>query len=332
MKRAGNLLDMIACTENLHLAFIKARKSKQGQSAVLAFEKDLDSNLLMLQNQLIVNNVEVGNYHYFTITDPKVRQICAAPFCERVLHHALMNVCHPWFERHLISDTYATRKNKGTYSALDRAKNCARTFSHYVKMDIRKYFDNIDHAILKKQLDGLFKDTALQTVFGQIIDSYHVGDEEKGVPIGNLTSQYFANHYLSAADHFAKEILMVYGYIRYMDDMLFFGDSKEDLQQKTKLFVCFVEQTLGLSFKPIVYGTTNKGVAFLGYKTYPYHVKLNKRSKIRFKTKMAQCEENLESGKWNQYEYQQHVIPLLAFVQYADTVDLRKKTINFETG
>ena len=332
MKRAGNLMDRIAYIENLHLAFIKARKSKQGQSAVLAFEKDLDSNLFLLQGQLLANRVEVGNYHYFTITDPKVRQICAAPFCERVLHHALMNVCHPWFERHLISDTYATRKNKGTYAALNRARSYALTYSRYVKMDIRKYFDNIDHTLLKKQLVGLFKDTALLTVFDQIIDSYHVGDGSKGVPIGNLTSQYFANHYLSAADHFAKEIVLIPGYIRYMDDMLFFGDSREELQQKTKLFVSFVEQTLGLNFKPIVYGTTNKGVAFLGYKTYPYHVKLNKRSKIRFKTKMAQCEENLESWRWNQYEYQQHVLPLFAFVQYADTASLRKKTISFETG
>ena len=332
MKRAGNLLDMIAGTENLHLAFIKARKSKQGQSAVLEFEKDLDSNLLMLQNQLLANRVMVGDYHYFTITDPKVRQICAAPFCERVLHHAMMNVCHPWFERHLISDTYATRKNKGTYAALDRARNYARTYSHYVKMDIRKYFDNIGHTILKQQLDGLFKDTELLSVFGQIIDSYRVGVEAKGVPIGNLTSQYFANHYLSSADHFAKEKLLIPGYIRYMDDMLFFGNNREELLQKTKIFVCFVEKSLRLSFKPIVYGTTNKGVAFLGYKTFPYHVNLNKRSKIRYKVKMVQSDENLESGKWNPYEYQQHVVPLLAFVQYADTMDLRKKTINFKTG
>ena len=326
MKRAGNLLCKIAATPNLYRAFIKARKSKQGQSPVLVYEKDLDTNILLLQNQLLANSVEVGNYHYFIITDPKVRQICAAPFGERVLHHALMNECHPYFEQHLISDTYATRKNKGTYSALDRARYYAREYSYFVKMDIRKYFDNIDHTILKQQLKCLFKDSELLTIFDKIINSYHVG-ELKGVPIGNLTSQYFANHYLSEADHFAKESIKIQGYIRYMDDMLFFGNSREELVEKTKLFVCFVEQKLQLSFKPIVYESTNKGVVFLGYKIYPHYVKLNTRSKIRFKTKMALCEENLQSGKWNSYEYQQHVIPLLAFTEYADTINLRINTI-----
>jgi len=331
MKRAGYLMRNIADTANLYLAFVKARKTKQAQSTVLDYEKCLDANVCQLKNQLLTNSVVVGNYHYFTISDPKVRQICAAPFGERVLHHALMNVCHPFFDKHLISDTYATRKNKGTYSALDRARQYAHAYSYYVKMDIRKYFDNIDHGILKQQLSGLFKDQALLAVFDMIINSYHVG-ETKGVPIGNLTSQYFANHYLSAADHFAKENLKIPAYIRYMDDMLFFGNNKSELLLKTKLFVGFVEQTLQLGFKPIVYASTTEGVVFLGYKIYPHHVKLNLRSKTRFKTKMIEYDNNLQLGKWNPYQYQQHVMPLLAFAQYADTLQLRIKTMKALSG
>lgn len=122
MKRAGNLMQQIYHFDNLQLAYYKAKKGKEAKIEVINYAKNLNQNLKTLQNQLETGNVDVGNYHFFTIYEPKERKIVASSFAERVLHHAIMNICHPYFEKYLIYDTYATRKNKGTYKALDRAK------------------------------------------------------------------------------------------------------------------------------------------------------------------------------------------------------------------
>lgn len=133
--------------------------------------------------------VSVGDYHYFKVFDPKERSICAAAFNERVLHHALMNVCHPIFERAQIFDSYASRIGKGTYAALDRASHFTKRYKWFLKLDFKKYFDSIQHGVVKSQLQRLFKDQELLNIFNSIIDTYEVAPSQ-GVPIGNLTSQY----------------------------------------------------------------------------------------------------------------------------------------------
>jgi len=326
MKRQTNLMTQIADYDNLLLAFYKARKSKTTQHDVLTYEASLDEKLEMLRSELVSGNVKVGNYHFFTISDPKVRQICAAPFSERVMHHAIMNVCHKRFEQHLTDDTYATRKGKGTYAALERARYYTRKYNWFVKLDIRKYFDSIDHAAMKEQLMRLFNDKILLRLFNVIIDSYQTAPK-KGLPIGNLTSQYFANQYLSDADHFAREKLKIKGYVRYMDDMLLFGDDKAELLLCAKRFVSFVQEMLKLQFKPVVHHRTSAGVPFLGYKLFPFTVKLNRRSKKRFKAKMKIYEGNLTRREWNVKIYRQHVEPLVAFTQYAQAKGFRKHVL-----
>lgn len=330
MKRVGNLIKNIFNIDNLYSAWIKARKNKIHQKEVLIFEKELDNNLIGLQMEIISGKLKIGNYNFFTITDPKKRTICAASFKERVLHHAIMNVCNDIFERHLIYDTYATRKGKGTYAALDRLKEFVKRYKYYVKLDVRKYFDNIEHNILKYQLSRLFKDQKLLNVFFKIIDSYSVS-ENRGVPIGNLTSQYFANHYLSIADHFAKEQLKLKGYIRYMDDIVFLDNDKTILKRKYIEFKKFVSNNLQLDLKPLVLDKTSNGIPFLGYKVFKYIVRLSQRSKLRFKSKLKEYEKYLLMGKWSEKEYHQHILPLLAFVEYADTIKLRKRII-WNTG
>jgi RNA-directed DNA polymerase len=326
MKRVGNLMYIIAEINNLYLAWIKAKKGKAVKADVIQFEKNLDNNIKELQIRLLSDRIEVGKYHYFTITDPKQRLICAASFPERILHHALMNICGTVFERHLIFDTYATRKNKGTYAALDRARIFAKRYKYYIKLDVCKYFDSIDHEIMKKKLSTLFKDNQLLSIFYKIIESYRT-DNNKGLPIGNLTSQYFANHYLSEADHFASEQLQIPGYIRYMDDILLFGNTKGKLLDKVQAYMKSVSDELKISFKPLVHASCNKGLLFLGYKIFPFTVKLSKRSMLRFKTKLISYTNNLSNGLWNQSVYQQHVLPLLSFVQYADSLKFRKNVL-----
>jgi RNA-directed DNA polymerase len=326
MKRENNLIERIADPENLRLAFWKARKSKEGKTEVNEYRKNLDRNLLWLRECLLSGNIEVGNYNYFTIYDPKERKICAAAFYERVLHHAIMNICHANFEKFQIHGSYATRLGKGTYAAIDQAKVYQQKYRWFLKLDVRKYFDSIDHALLKSLLSRRFKDKMLIDAFYKIIDSYYV-IEGKGLPIGNLTSQYFANHYLAVADHYLKEKLQGLAYIRYMDDMVIWDNSKERLLKTGKDFQAFIESQLFLNLKPFCLNSSEKGLPFLGYLIFPEKVLLNRDSRKRYKNKLKFCAGKLLSGEWSQNEFQSHVLPLNAFARHANTFSLRKSQV-----
>jgi RNA-directed DNA polymerase len=327
MKKGSYLIESIAEMENLYLAYYKAQKGKGGKLEVFDYGKNLKENLKVLQVEILRGSIEVGNYHYFTIYDPKERIICAAPFAQRVMHHALMNICHPYFEQAQIFDSYASRLKKGTYAALDRAKTYNRRYQWYLKLDFRKYFDNLDHTVLKYQLANLFKDKLLLDIFDKIIDSYSV-NPMKGVSIGNLTSQYFANHYLAAADHFAKENLKIPAYVRYMDDMILWHDDKAALLEAGHQFRKYTEGVLHLELKPFCLNRNSKGLPFLGYRLFPDTVRLADRSKRRFAQKFKEYESKLVAGLWSQKEFQNHVTPLIAFTEYADAKGFRQGVLS----
>ena len=326
MKRVGFLIEKIADKDNLLLAYYKAKRGKQYKKEVISFGNNLDNNINIIQREIIDGNVSVGKYHSFVITDPKKRNIYAASFDERVLHHAIMNVCHEYFERTMIYDTYATRINKGVYKALDKAKAASKKYKYVAKLDFRKYFDTISHHILKEKLLKLFKDKKLLYILSQIIDTYSV-EEGKGIPIGNLTSQYFANYYLSSLDHYVKEELKVPVYIRYMDDMLLFEDDRKKLKDCVNMIERYSVEKLKLSLKTPVVKQTKDTVSFLGYKIGCDIVLLNSRSRNRFGKKMLKYDDYLSDGKWNEKQYQQHILPLLAFVRYAYSKQMRRRIL-----
>ena len=326
MKRQGQLIEKIADIENLQLAYHKAQKGKAGKIEVFEYGKRLQENLQNLQQQILSGNVETGHYRYFTIYDPKKRLICAAPFGQRVLHHALMNVCHPFFEKVQIFDSYASRIGKGTYASLKRAKHFNRQYKWFLKLDFRKHFDSLDHTILKKQLNRLFKDSYLLNIFESIVDSYCV-NQNKGVPIGNLTSQYFANHYLALVDHYVKETLKIRAYVRYMDDIVLWHNNKKILLNAGASLKEYSESELKLTLKPFCLNQNLQGLPFLGYLLYPDKTRLAHRSRTRFIKKLSIYEINLISGRWTQKEYQNHVLPLIAFTEYANAKEFRKKII-----
>lgn len=270
--------------------------------------------------------VRVGDYRTFYVYDPKKRLICAAAFRERVLHHALMNVCHPFFERHLISSSYATRIGKGTYKALEHAHHAMSRYRYVAKLDVRKYFDTVDHAVLKLQLRRIFKDKALLTVFDAIIDSYQT-EECHGLPIGNLTSQYFANHYLSCCDHYIKETLRVPEYVRYMDDMLLFADDYYVLQHCVNEVISYVDKNLHLRLKPPVLVSTAVGVPFLGYHLKKFRIVLTGRSRRRFAQRLSLYGKLLDNGTWTEQQYHEHITPLLAFTHHAYAKRWRRQVV-----
>ena len=324
MKRAGNLMPRIASPENLYEAFLRASRGKQGKTAVVQFRNNLDENLLQMRRQLLDGTFVFGNYNRFTIRDPKQRVICAVPFPERVAFHAMMRVCHPVFDNYQIYDSYASRVGKGTYKALERAMCLAKKYEWFAKLDIRKYFDSISHRVLMGQLCRLFKDKQLLQLFADLLDTYHV-QEGRGLPIGNLTSQYFANHYLSPADHYMKEQLHVPALVRYMDDVLLFADDKQDLLPYVRKYEEYTTDKLRLCIHSPVVNKTKYGVPFLGYVVYGGDMRLNKASRRRFSAKMKHLAFLLDEGCISQEKYSERASCLLAFINKASASDFMYK-------
>jgi len=332
MKRAGNLFEKIADMENLRLAYYKAKRGKEAKPDAYQYSKNIEQNLVNLRSALLSEKLLQDKYHFFTIYEPKERLICAASFGDRVLHHAIINVCHAFFERYQISDSYATRVSKGQFAALERAKTFQKHYPWFCKLDIRKYFDSVDHSLLLALLSRRFKDKRLLSLFATIINSY-CANPGKGLPIGNLTSQYFANFYLAHADHYIKEILRVPAYVRYMDDMVIWGQNHKELINWRNKFTYFIKNQLVLDVKPECINTSDKGLPFLGYVLFENRVRLNKHSKQRFFTKMTLYNQFLIRGVWGQKEFANHVLPLVAFTQFANTHELRIKDLSLmETG
>lgn len=327
MRRANNLLARVADPDNLRFAAWKAAKGKRHSWEVLAWSARLDENLAALREQLLSGRVVVGDYRYFKVFEPKERQICASAFREQVLHHALMNVCHEYFERAQLFESYASRKEKGTYAALEQAKIYTKKYDWYLKIDVRKFFESIHHEVLTHQLTRLFKDAALVSVFEQIIHSYEAGPG-RGLPIGNLTSQYFANHYLVGLDGFVKRKLRAGAYVRYMDDLIYWHSEKQPLREILVAVREFLQTELRCDLKPEALNRSRSGLPFLGYHIFPHHVRLLQKSKQRFIRKLRRIEEGYHSGDWTEEKCQRRALPLLAFAGYADAKKLRESILS----
>ena len=328
MKRQGNLMPEIAAIDNLMLAFCKARRGKLQRQEVIDYSFNVVENLLNLREKLFNETLQVGNYHYFEIYDPKKRKICAASFEERIVHHAIINVCKDRFERNLIFETYATREGKGVYAAINRARVAVQKYPYVAKLDVRKYFDSINHDVLKTKLLRIFKDEKLLCLLNSIIDSYQT-TPSTGIPIGNLTSQFFANFYLSSLDHLVKEKLKVPIYVRYMDDILLTADSREELKKNVLDIKNYLKRELFLELKSAQICNVNSGVSFLGYTLFPNFILLNRRSKLRLIKKWRYYSSLLISGTLSDEIYLQHIQPLLAFANKANTVKLRKELCKY---
>ncbi|MDR1866617.1 MAG: RNA-directed DNA polymerase [Bacteroidales bacterium] len=318
MKRKGYLFERIADIDNLRCAFWKAQKGKSQKPDIVAFAKKPDENLLRIREQLLNGSYRFGNYHYFTVYDPKKRTICAAAFGERVVHHAIMNICAADFDNRQIHRSYACRKNRGTFAAVEQAAVYQKKYEWFLKLDVRKYFDSIAHGILFEKLQHIYKDKQLLNMFWKIIDSYHAHDDT-GVPIGNLTSQYFANHYLSFADRYAIEQLRVPAYVRYMDDMLLWTNDRTELLRHGRLMEDYVREGLKLALNPAVCNRTGHGLPALGFLLYPNRIRLNSRSRQRFSTKLKQNCLLLAHDEITESDFGSRVLSLYGFINHADS-------------
>ena len=328
MKRANHLFAAVCSQENLRFAFRKAAKGKQDRAEVVQFRRQFDQNIYNLRQQLIEGRPDIGHYHYFTVRDPKVRTICAASFPERVIHHAIMNQCEPPLDAYAIFDSYACRKGKGNRRALARTQQFARKYPWYLKLDMHKYFDSIDHEITMRLLSRQFKEKRLLALFEKIINTYHCRPG-KGLPIGNLISQHLANFYLGIFDHWIKEIRKVKGYVRYMDDCLLLAQEKEELKQELTHIIDFLHTRLALKIKDnIQLNRTVLGVPFLGFRVFPGHIRLMPRTRKRFSQKLREYEAKYVTGMWAESDLVRHIEPLIAFTDAGDSVPFRRVVLN----
>ncbi len=315
MRKVGNLFEHVLERDNLRLGFAKALRGKRHRADARRFADNLDVNLKNMAGELRLGVFPLGRYSQFVIHDPKKRLITAPCFAERVLHHAIMNVCEPAFERWLIEDTFACRAGRGQSAALLRARQFAARFKFYMKFDIRKYFDSISHEILLSRLDRLFKDRRLLDLLGRIVHSFR-GQVGHGLPIGSLTSQHLANFYLGWLDRYVKETLRVKGYVRYMDDIALWADSPAVLKNALVCSREYLGEHLQLDIKehPCANNTPH-GMSFLGCRVFRDRTTLNRQSRLRFRRKLMRLEQQSLAGEIGDLELQQRATSLIAFTR-----------------
>jgi RNA-directed DNA polymerase len=336
------------CTwDNLLLAYHKAAKGKRGHPNVAAFEYRLEDHLLELQRDLLEKTYQPGEYHSFYIHDPKKRLISAAPFRDRVVHHALCNLIEPIFERSFIFDSYANRIGKGTHRAIDRAQQFARRYKYILPCDIRQFFPSIDHAILRdilfRKLDdpGTFWliDRILASGVGVLAGEYEMTyfpnddlfavNRPRGLPIGNLTSQFWANCYLNPFDHFVKRKLHCPAYVRYVDDFLLFSDDKKILLAwKDAMLERLSSLRLTLHEDSAQARSTQAGFSFLGFVVFPAYRRLKSRKGFAFRRRLMQMRKEYSSGEIPLSQITASVQGWVNHTRFANTWNLRKSILS----
>jgi RNA-directed DNA polymerase len=282
MKRINNLYQRICSIENLQLADSIARKGKLNQPGIINHDKNNEKNIKVLHEILINKTYRTSEYTTFPIYEPKERIIFRLPyFPDRIVHHAVMNILEPLFVSVFTADTYSCIKKRGIHAATNALrsalKNTAGT-QFCLKLDIRKFYPNVDHEILKQLLRRKIKDQDLLWLLDEIIDS------ADGLPIGNYLSQYFANFYLTYFDHWIKEDLQVKYYFRYADDMVILSDNKAYLHRVLAEISNYLQGKLKLEVKDNyqVFPVDTRGIDFVGYVFRHSYVLLRKSIKQSF--------------------------------------------------
>lgn len=313
----------IISLENLFAAWEEFIKGKRGKQDVAEFRLNLAQNIFALHDDLAIGRYLHGGYHAFNINDPKPRSIHKANVRDRLVHHAVYRVLYPLCDKRFVSDSFSCRKRKGTHKATKRFRGFAFQVSRnntrtcfVLKCDIRKFFATIDHVILLRILRRWIADERINGLLENIITSFHV-ESEKGLPLGNLTSQLLVNVYMNEFDQFVKHTLHVRHYIRYADDFVLLSCDRAYLENLLPVIRKFLEERLRLTLHPYKVGmrTFQSGVDFLGWIHFPTHRVLRAATKRRMESKLKNgSPETRES--------------YLGLLRHGDTFKLQKKILN----
>ena len=318
--------------DNANISFHKAAENKRFHEEVLAFSMSKEDELLRACEEVETLTYSQGPYTVFKVWEPKERLIMALPFYDRVVQHAINNVLEPIFNKRFISHSYACRKDKGMHAASDALQCWLYDWDKYhkdqplyaIKADIHHYFQSITYEILKAEIRNIIKDKQALVLIERIIDHNGQMPDGVGIPVGNLTSQLFANIYLDALDQFIKHELGVEAYIRYMDDFVILSPDKEQLRNWLARIEQFLREELKLEFNPKTTMLAAKnGIDFVGYKHRATHRKVRKDSIKRIKRTIKKC----ESGKITKEQLQKSIQSWTGHAGHADSYNLRKKII-----
>ncbi len=332
MKRYGDLWSDLTSFDNLYVAYLKARKGKRNQCSVERFEYRREIELANLQKQLVDHSYIPGKYRTFMLYDTKPRMISAAPFRDRIIHHALCNIIEPIFERTFIHDSYASRKGKGTHAAIARYQQFARKNEFVLKCDVKQFFPSVDHKILKERLSRKIKDNHVLKLAHQIIDcsnaqapvsGFFPGDDlftqqerSRGIPIGNQTSQFFGNMFLDALDHFVKENLRCKYYIRYVDDFVILDNCSKQLAVYRERIDNFLQSIrLWLHPRKRVISRTCDGICFLGLRVWPDKIWLTNNYLRRTRKRFKRLQSNYQTGDMKSADLTQRMQAWLGHVR-----------------
>ncbi len=327
--------------DRLYEAYKKCRRGKLQKTEVIQFELNLSEELIKLQEELQAKTYQIGAYYKFAIYDPKKREIQALPFRDRIVQHNLCdNILAPLMERHLIYDNSACRKGKGTHFAMDRLSGFFREYykkygaeGYILKCDIHKYFDSIDHKVLKTRLMKIIKDRDVFELLERIIDSYKK-TPGKGLPMGNQTSQWFALYYLDGLDRLVKEKYRMKYYTRYMDDCIILCQDKEYLKQCLSAMQYYVEEDLLLAFNEKTQLTAMKdGVDYLGFRFYLTDTgkvirRLRTGSKRRWKRRLKKIKRQYREDEITLEEVTRSIASYKGHLKHGHTYKLQKKVFH----
>jgi len=341
MKRHGNLWPRVVAFDNLLHAAHKAQRGKRFRQSTLLFNFQLENELIQLRHALETQTYHPGKYKTFQIWEPKPRLISAAPYRDRVVHHALCTVIQPLFERTFIFDSYANREGFGTHRALRRFTHFARRCRYILQCDVRRYFPSIDHDILKTLIRRKIKCPQTLWLIDTIIDGsneqepvieHFPGDDllaplqrRRGLPIGNLTSQFFANIYLNGFDHFIKEQLKAPHYLRYVDDFALFSDDRAFLAE-ARLAIEDYLATLRLKIHPIKSQLfeTDQGANFVGFRVLPDRIRVRNDNLRRARRRFKRLQKAYACDRISFEKLTQCVRSWAAHLKHGNTIHLRQ--------
>ena len=323
-KRSAVSLPDIASIDTLSLAFHQAARGKHQRPDVQAFAAHLDRALAALSRDILEGRSPDGNWTSFQIYDPKPRQILAPCFRDRVLHHALMLHVAPVLETALVDDTFACRPGKGTLAAVLRAQQHIRRFPWFVKTDVRAYFASIDHSVLMRLLRRRLKHPGVLALCERIVQRTPCGSE-KGLPIGALTSQHFANTYLDGLDRFLLEQQQVRGLARYMDDIVWWVDGRRRAVETLDAAREYLATERHLEIKPTAQiGRSEQGLPFLGFWVLLGSLRLSLRRKRRYRAARLRWEQEYADGKIDESGLQAGYAAALGITAHADASAWRR--------
>ncbi|OGY24553.1 MAG: hypothetical protein A2Y57_03315 [Candidatus Woykebacteria bacterium RBG_13_40_7b] len=348
MKTFSHLYNKIISLENLFQAWSEFKKGKRNKLDVGCFERHLEDNIFELYQDLVSKTYKHSSYTGFYIHDPKVRHIHKAVVRDRIVHHALFKILNPIFEPTFVSDSFSCREGYGTHKAFEKLVRYSRKVSRNytktcwaLKCDIRKFFDSVDHGVLLGIIEEKVKDHNLIWLIREIISSYQsncqytsilvIGSDRVGIPIGNLTSQLFANVYLKELDQFVKHELKVKYHLRYADDFILLHQDKNTLFQSIDKLKFFLVNRLKLSLHPskISLRKLAWGIDFVGYVALPYHQVLRTKLKQRVFRKIAEKINSYKCGQIDLISCDQSIQSYFGVLKHADTYKLEQTLKNY---